>query len=198
MSETADIIGWLIKQDVETVRGWLYEVWEGTRSVPDDFSWPHLLKAIEVSAKTGKYPSNPPYPDLAWGRLTLELYHYVLDTLDEPTRRYLEVDLMYLKLWFIKHYGSVEDDELLDVSQFVPWFFKELPFSREEIEKRLTHKEVFDLEESSKRRYIKEKLTVLRLLSEKGLLSPDEELKRWLALENKLLKPDYIFTKEQE
>jgi len=186
MDQSTELIHWLAKQDIDTVREWLHEVWGGSKSVPDNFYWPHLLKSIEILAKSGKGPGYYSQPDLDWGRLALEIYHYVIDLSDIATKLYLEIDKMYLKVTFILYYGSVEGDEMLDVSQFIPWFFKDIYISIEHIKDHLAHLQELDIEEITFLRYIKRKLSVIRLLIDKGLLSASEELNDWLTIQDRL------------
>ena len=126
MDQSTDVISWLIKQDVNTVKVWLDGVWEGSQDIPKDFYWPHLAAAIEVLARAGKGPNYYSQPDLEWGMLAISLYRYLISQTDPLTRMSLEERMMRLKAHLILYYVNVVGDPILDVNQFVEWFFQNL------------------------------------------------------------------------
>jgi len=185
MKQSEELIAWLIKQDVTTVETWLRNVWEGRESVPKDFYWPHLCAAIEVLARSGNGPRYYERPDLAWAKVAVSIYQYLIDQADPLTRMALEDRMMHLKAHLIRCFGNVPGDSMLDVDQIVEWFFQNLHLSFEDVEK-ISSWESLTTEELLRLRYIKNRLSILRFLADDHLIIPDERLRRWLMTQEKL------------
>ena len=186
MSQSGQIIDWLVKQDVRTVKAWLAEVWEGTKQVPHDFSWPNLAAAINVLARAGNGPRYYERPDLEWGRVAISVYHYAMGQVDPLARLSLEESMMNLRGYLIIYYGCLAGDPVLDLHQIIAWFFERLHLSLEEAEAEIADLQTLDIYELGRLRDIKTRLSILRFLADQGLFTPDDELKRWLALQQKL------------
>ncbi len=185
MKQSEELIAWLIKQDVTTVETWLQNVWEGRESVPKDFYWPHLVAAIEVLARSGNGPRYYEQPDLAWAKVAVSIYQYLINRADPLTRMSLEDRMMHLKAHLMRSYGNVAGDPMLDVDQIIEWFFRNLHLSIEDIEK-ISSWESLTTEELLRLSYIKNRLFVLRFLVDHNLIFPDERLKKWLMIRERL------------
>ncbi len=185
MSQPREIITCLIKQDVGTVRAWLDAVWKGQTQIPEDFSWPNLAAALNVLARSGNGPKYYEQPHLEWGRVAVSVYLYAISQVDLTKRKVLEESMMYLKGHLIAFYGNVAGDPVLDINQIIAWFFKHLHHSIEEVETKLTHRQALGIEEAALLRDINTRLSLLRFLANRGLFSPNDELKRWFELQSR-------------
>jgi hypothetical protein len=186
MKRARDLLLWLIKQDVDTVEGWLDDVWKGVRKVPEDFDWPNLAAAITVRARAANGPDCYSKPDLQWGRLAIAIYQYTMTLVDPLTKLSLENSMMHLKGYLILYYGNIVGDPVLDANRIIEWFFQNLHLSLEEAVKQAANMKNLEIEELLRLRYIKERLSIIRFLSEDKVLEPDEELSKWLAIQQRL------------
>jgi hypothetical protein len=186
MDQSKELISWLIKQDVETVKAWIYEAWEGLQSVPGDFKWEYLAATLEVLARSGNGPNYYSKPDLEWGKLTVSIYHYLISKADPLTRMSLEERMMYLKAYLISYYGCIAGNAFLDVNRIVDWFFQNVRLSIDEVEKRLAHLKDLEMEELMFLRHLKVRLSIIQFLSDRNLIFPNEILRKWLAIQTKL------------
>jgi hypothetical protein len=186
IDRSAEIVDWLVKQDVATVKVWLVEVWAGTKQVPPDFSWPNLAAALNISARAGNGPRAYERPDLEWGQVAISVYSYAQNKVDPLDRPLLEASMMYLRAYLITFYGDVAGDPVLDLHQIIDWFFECLHLSLDEAEAEIAHLPALDIYELGRLRDIKTRLSILRFLADRELFSPNDELERWFALQQKL------------
>lgn len=186
MQSSRELVQWLIEQDVQTVKAWLDEVWEGTRNIPEGFDWPNFAAALAVLARAGKGPPYYVKPDLEWGRVTIAVYQYAMTLIDPLSRFSLEITMMYLKGHLIVHYGNIVGDPVLDANLILEWFFQNLHLSPEEALKQAANANRLESEERLLLSYIKERLSLLRFLLKVKVLESNEELNKWLAIREQL------------
>ncbi len=184
--KSSQLIDWLVHQKPPVVQNWLEKVWKGEETVPPDFDWPHFTAAVEVQARAGKGPNYYTEPDIEWARITLSLYRYLIEHSNDRTRSSLKINVMALKAHFILRFQPAAGDLLFDIDQIVAWFFASLPFSMEVAEEQCKHLGDLNSEELLQLRYIKDRLAIIKWLQEKDLLTPDNELDRWLTFREKL------------
>lgn len=195
---------WLFEQHPHLVLQWLHEMLEGTRQIPQEFSW---LGFAEVATNLVKHkdemPSSP--PDLDWAYVAVLANEYIVHEAKEHGRflnRYLspqrkvmsrypfEERLMGLRAEFIMRLGSVPGDRLLDSNHLVQWFFESLTLSPEEaLHKCAAGREGLSPEERWELIRIRRKLALLQQLAERGLLPPHQELEAWLSIREPLYVP---------
>lgn len=187
MDTTSTLIQILTKQRPVYVQKWLQEAWEGTRSIPINFSWKRLAMALEVLAKEGQ-GIGCLEPDREWAKVTASLLEYLFNTVDDNEKPFFQERLIELKVYCIAHLGEIEGDSLLDAQQIVIWFKRNTPFTLEEIEKKVLSEALKDSDfvEISRLLRLKEWLLWLQWLWDRGRLHPDEELAKWLVIRRKL------------
>ena len=186
MQQSSEVMNWVLKQDPSTVREWLHRVWEGQQEIPHDFDWQNLTATIDIVAKSGNGPHYYSRPDLEWAKIAILLYQHLIDKADTFTRISLEDKMMELKAQCICHLGTVTGDPILGSDQYTSWFFLKLHLSIEEAEERSSHVETLEYEELWRLANIKNRLSVIKTLSDRGIVKPDEKLGKWLSIQEKL------------
>jgi hypothetical protein len=181
--------------------------------IPEGFNWLGLAEGTVFRAETTA--NNGPElleQALLWARIAVLTYEYMLEHCkDQYSQISLENSLMWLRTFFIIKLGSVKSDPLLGIEQIVQWFFRDLPYSRQDlielskiwqkikgqplVLKQLSEKgsitvagRVFHNNILREMRLIKNKLKILKALSgNKSLpLAQDKELQSWILLWDQL------------
>lgn len=153
-----------------------------------DFS-PSLFVNFDQKQLFSQYPEQHPAPlrpDLAWARVTLSLYQYLLQQADRAQWVFLYDRMMEFKAYCIIHFGEKDGDQLLDIHQILDWFVQSLPFSLQEARRYLAAFPHVGWTEMRQLKDIHNRLWMLHALSVAGRFSPEGEVKEWLALRDKL------------
>jgi hypothetical protein len=181
-----ELMDWLTHQEGTTALAWLYRAWEGLEYVPPDFSWQSLAAAADVLAKSGQGPNYYSQPDLEWAKVTIAICQHCISTAGPRERLLLEQRIMELRAYLIVRLDNVAGDPILDAQQIVEWFFRTIPLSPDEVERKAASVRELEDKELFLLGYIKSTLPFLQWLSDHKLLPPNPELDRWLALRMKL------------
>ncbi len=195
--EETNLLNILLQQNAEQVQSWLRSVWAEQQQVPEKFNWLGLAEgaafnARELARKSDEYHSS----SLAWAELAASVYEFLAKKYPELSEQYLS-SLMTLRAYMIIKFGSVIGNPVLDIEKIVNWFFDNLEISyqdalikatdwrealstnnAEEIQKKFET----DLEEIRRLRVIKNRLGVIKLLSESQEFRPNKELTAWISL----------------
>lgn len=202
-SEATNKLRILLEQDVEQVQFWLDQVWAEKQQISDDFNWYGLAEIAASQARELALQSPPcKLLSLAWAKVAISVYEFLINhQIKYEIRESFFYSLMMLRAYMIVKFGISDEDSILDTNPIVDWFFDNLNLTYEEaISRTSSWQELFTNSTSekfndkliSKRedilqlRLIKNRLGVIKLLMDSHKLCPNEELKAWLLIREKL------------
>ncbi len=207
--DQTDLLNYLLHQKPEDIREWIQGSMDSSMLAPENFNWLGLAQGATSKAES-LASSKPEFlvQAIQWARVGVMIYEYLLNEKSNLyDRNSLENSLMMLRTFFIVKIGIVDHDSLLDVNLIIQWFFLDLPYSLRELaelseiwreikkqpalfrqlasgEKITMAQRELQAEMFKQMRWIKNKLKILKILSENKCLSPsqDSELRGWIRL----------------
>lgn len=201
--EATKLLNSLLKKKPVQVQVWLKSIWTKEQQVSEEFNW---LGLAEVAASLAR--ENLAFKDnlfaLEWAKIATSVYEFLAESNSNTfAKNSFTQSSMLLRSNMIFKLGNLLDDPVLDAEEIVNWFFKELKFSyKEAIQKSSLWRELspekyeelaknekqleLALEEIRDLREIKNRLAVIRVLTQNELFKPNEEIKAWNALWEKL------------
>lgn len=199
--EATQLLRVLIQQNSAQVQSWLRDVWTEPQQVPEKFNWLGLAEVSTSKAQELSYKSNESHSEsLGWAEVATSVYKFLAENQPNVSEGYL-LSSMSLRAYMILKFGVVSNHPVLDLKQIVTWFFDGLGITPQEALSKTTAwrnilaknnpeegQEYFEnnLEDIRQLRRIKTRLTVIKRLSESKQFSPNEELKLWISLFDKL------------
>ena|SRR5438876_5265581 len=168
----------LKEQDASRVQAWLDSVWSGQQQAPDDPNW---WQAVAYDAAQKARLGS----DLTWAQVATSVYDHLATQADNAGRNSFMLSSMMLRADMISRLGVVPGHPVLDIDNISRWFFDSLEIPYEEASRQADAWTELQVEDIRKLRAIKNRLGVIKLLSDEGLLD-DTELSKWLLLRDKL------------
>ncbi len=123
---------------------------------------------------------------LIWGEAASIAYNQSKKHSKAFQHQFIELSDMMLRAFLIKQFGPAKDHQLLDSGKIIAWFFENLSFTFEEAQtlsgqlSQLTQAKIIEL------RQIRNRLSVVSMLTANNCWQPSEELVCWLSLKKKL------------
>lgn len=212
--EERELLHHLLAQSPQDLNNWFQSVANGSLQAPENSQWWRgLIEGITLRANS-HLPGEFHPGDLAvqWARLGVQMYEYLIEqSTDDSRRSSLELSLMWLRIHFIEHLGSIQNDSLLDAEKVISWAFRGNPYSLQKLEeltnmweevrsqppvvKTLFEKgeievanRVFQVEALREMRLIKNKIAILKVLYESTHVPQkwEKECSDWIRLWEKL------------
>ena len=175
----------LMQQDASYVESWLKNIWHGQLEAPEDFNWLGLAEAATFKAHSD---SNEDFnaANLMWAEVATSVYERLAAESSSPESESFVNSAMMLRVAMITRFGSISEHDVLDINFITRWFFSSLDMSYDEVNEKAHSWQTCSINDIRKLRQIKNKLSVLSVLSESDLFQLNEELSAWLALRKKL------------
>ena len=172
------LLNHLLQQEPAKVENWLEGVLLNQLEIPHDFNWLGLAEAASLNARTKN--------DLNWAKLAVRIYKHLEQTADLREKKALSLSSMNLRAYFIKRFGVLPGDSLLDLTRLVQWFMAQLSLSIDEANEDASRWTKLSIERIRELRDIKNQLAVFEQLANSSCLENYPELNLWLKLRNKL------------
>lgn len=168
------------------VQEWLASVWSGEQKVPEDFNWHGLA---EVAADRANRRLLGEQPNLEWAEVSVAIYERL--AIEDEGDSFLQ-SAMTLRAALILQLGAKRGHPVLDPEPIFHWFYDNLHLARDEAIKQASTWREFGpgggvgRNELLMLRRIKNRLGVIKLMSEGTHFTPDAELAKWLEVREQL------------
>ena len=174
----------LIAKGADEVKAWLQQIWVGNSDLPRYGNW---WLGLADSIRSKVFREEP--PNLEWAQIAVSIY--------ESMNRYTPggcegcmLSSMMFRAKLICMLGTKQGDSILNIETIVSWFLENLPMTREEAAGKiqLPLKQLADnhMDDLTALRRIKNRLAVLKTLSDRAEIQSNTEIKEWLGLRDKL------------
>ncbi|HLP91157.1 MAG TPA: hypothetical protein VK184_21580 [Nostocaceae cyanobacterium] len=184
-SQSTKLLNELLLQNPSDVKVWLKRVWLDQEKVPEEFNWLGLAEAAAFEARSGERNVTNT-SNIFWAEIAISVYDYLASQANSGTGESFIISSMLLRAAMIADYGSVFGHPVLDSNQIIHWFFHSLKMSLDEVIQNTANWKDNNIENIRELRRIKNRLKVILVLTESDKFKPDEELKAWLSLREKL------------
>lgn len=174
----AQLLNYLVQQDPTEVQNWLEPVLQNRLEIPVHFNWLGLAEAASLNSRVKN--------DLNWAKVAVHIYEHLEQTASSREKMALSLSSMNLRAFFIKRFGVVPEDTVLDLNRLVRWFMAGLPLSIDHATEQADQWTELSIERIRALRDIKNQLAVFEQLTSSDLLENYPELNNWLKLKNKL------------
>ncbi len=175
----------ILQLDADQLHHWVWHVLAGKEKASDQFNWlglaEHTALKAQVNSKAGVTEVS-----MKWARISLRIYHYLIEKSSGSTRFSLECSAVNLQISFIVKKGAIADDTLLDIDQIIHWFFQDLKISPLEAEQKSSYWKALDSKEISELRRIKNKLSRLNILFLNNQIPAGSGIQEWISILDKL------------
>ncbi len=182
----------LITSEVAYVSQWVRDTLSGIQKAPQGFNWLGLAQAASSEASESSEPSS-----LEWAFIALLVYDHLSNDKTLSSRDSFILSAMMLRALMITRFGEKTDDWVLDTKIILNWFFASLEFQPYEVETQIAKWHLYKgnkedlmeqlvLENLIKLRGIKNRIGVIKLLSNNRCLKADKELEYWLSISQDL------------
>ena len=170
----------LLHQSPGEVLNWMRSAWSNPQQVPEGFNWLGVAEGAGAQANLSA--------DLGWAEVAIRIYEWLAGRANDESIRHSELSsAMSLRASMMnKRRQTIPDHIVLDSQRIVHWFYDELNVPYDEVVHEVGNWRALQLDQIRTLRRIKNRLSMLRSLSAKGYIRPDEGLQRWLELCSKL------------
>jgi hypothetical protein len=173
-----ELLSYLTQQEPLQVQSWLKQVLQNQLKIPDHFNWLGLAEMASLKARVNN--------DLNWAKVAVHIYDHLEQTAEAREKIALSLSSMNLRAYFIKRFGVIHEDSVLDLNRLIYWFVAGLPLTINQAIEKAEHWTELSIEEIRELRDIKNQLAVFEQLTSNKLLENHLELNNWLKLKSKL------------
>jgi hypothetical protein len=175
----------LAQQSPEHIREWIEAVRPDRVAAPGDLNWRGLAYSAARNAAQAADRGNKD-DALAWAGVAIAAYGYLAGVHPSVNASEDERSAMFVRADIIGRLGVVPGHPVLDPATIERWFVDRLPLPLEDATAMTKDWMKLPVDEIRKLRGIKNRLAVIQALNEDGVLTEREDLRRWMALRDRL------------
>jgi len=199
---SSELLESLLNQEPQQIQVWLARAFSGEIQIPPEFNWLGLAQST-ASIAMEKLEAKISPLDMEWAKVAVAIYEFLIaESNNSSIKHSLEDSCMKIRVNMIRVHGHIKCDSILDSQKILDWFLSNLKISLEEASNiiilwkdfrkdfTLGNSEFFKesqfMETIRELYHTKSRLSAIQSLVELQILLPDEQLKSWLELKERL------------
>ncbi|HZS10408.1 MAG TPA: hypothetical protein VFD58_36600 [Blastocatellia bacterium] len=181
---------YLLNLTAAQAKEWVDGIMSGDQKEASDFNLSRLAEIAALKARQSA-DKNLLQPSIDWAGISMSIYNRLASDISSEAAQPFIHSTMMLKAYLITRLGAIKDHPILGVNHIIKWFFDALPTNISEAKRKSAiwrasgesslGKEL-KLKDIKELRWIKNQLTVIKLLTESKILVPNSNLNKWISL----------------
>jgi arsenate reductase-like glutaredoxin family protein len=172
----------LLKSNPSQLLDELEDIYADKTKFAESFNW--WLTLAEIA--TQKMLLTEKRDAILWAKIASSVFRFLSSKPEAVSPNSLECSEMRVRLKLIERFGIDYNIEILRTEPIEEWFLKRLNLDLEETLRLSSSWVNLSVEQIRNLRNLKSRIGVIKILSEMGLMSNNNDLRRWIELKNKL------------